>query len=203
MKKYILFLLGIMLFSPSCQDEILDTRDTIVDDSALVLEPFISAFNQYQADDFDLQSVLKTAKSGKRTLTKSIEFKRSTGTFDILPNMGFCDVIPAPMQMVVEGSGIATHLGLFDVLNLACMDGDANFMSPVYGFITAACGSEIHTMMGYPYPDVENPPNLFYPYTIIGGTEKYKDASGSFLMYGYTDPETGLWSFTGEGEITY
>ncbi len=78
-----------------------------------------------------------------------------------------------------------------------------NFMSPVYGFITAACGSEIHTQMGIPYPDLDNPPNLFYPYTIIGGKEKYKDASGYFLMYGYTDPATGLWSFTGEGEITY
>lgn len=203
MKKYVVFLFGIMLLSTSCEDEILDTRDRMVEESDFVLEPYINAFNHYQADDFDLQTYLKSAKSAKKTLTKSIEFKRSTGTFSVVPNMGFCDDIPAPLQMVVEGSGIATHLGLFKVLNLACMDIYGNFLSPVSGFITAACGSEIHTMMGVPYPDLDNPPNLYYPYTIIGGTEKYKGASGYFLMYGYTDPATGKWSFTGKGEITY
>jgi hypothetical protein len=203
MKKYFLFLFGIMLLSSSCEDEILDTGDKMVNESDFVLEPYINAFNQYQADDFNLQTGLKSAKSGKKTLTKSIEFKRSTGTFDVVPNMGFCDDILAPLQMVIEGEGIATHLGRFTVKNLACMDWDGTFMSPVYGFITAACGSEIHTMMGIPYPDLENPPNLFYPYRIIGGTEKYQDASGHFLMYGYTDPSTGQWSFTGEGEISY
>ncbi len=202
MKKNVLFLIGIMLLSSSCQDEILDTRERMVEETDFVLEPYIRAFNQYQADDFDLQAALKSAKSGKKALTKSIEFKRSTGTFSIVPDAGYCAGIPAPLQMVIEGSGIATHLGLFKVQNLACMDWDGTFMSPVYGFITAACGSEIHTMMGIPYPDLENPPNLFYPYTIIGGTEKYQDANGYFLMYGYTDAE-GRWSFTGEGEITY
>ena len=203
MKKYVFFLFGVMLLSSSCEKEILDTRDKMVEESGPVLEPYINAFNQFHLDDFDPQPALKAAKPGKETLTKRIEFKRSTGTFSIVPDAGYCSGIPAPLQMLVEGSGIATHFGLFQVKNLACMDWDGSFMSPVHGFIKAACGSEIHTQMGIPYPDLENPPNLFYPYTIIGGTENYQDASGYFLMYGYTDPSTGLWSFTGEGEITY
>jgi len=183
------------------RQEILSRIDHYLEDSRL--EPYINAFNQYHADDFDLEAVLKASKHGKKPKTKTITFKRSTGTFKIVPDAGYCTAIPAPFQMVIEGSGNASHLGLFKVLNLACMGMDFSFMSPVFGTITAASGSEIHTQMGAPYPDLENPPNLFYPYTIIGGTDKYEDASGNFLMHGYTDPDTGLWSFTGEEEITY
>jgi hypothetical protein len=104
---------------------------------------------------------------------------------------------------VIEGSGIATHLGLYTVRNLACIDQYGGYASPVYGFITAACGSEIHTMMDSAYPDEENPPNWYYHYTIIGGTKKYQGASGYFLMYGFIDDMTGTWSLTGEGRITY
>ena len=85
------------------------------------------------------------------------------------------------------------------------MRGDyfGNFDSPVYGFITAACGSEIHAMMGAPTPDMDNPPYLFYPYMIIGGTDKYENASGYFIMYGIIDYMTGEWSLTGKGQISY
>lgn len=208
MKKYILFLFGIMLFPTSCQEKTMDNFDSVSDEAIPLLEPAIKAFNQYQADDFYPQFALKSAKSAEVTLTKKVEFKRSTGTFGIVPNMGFCDEFEAPYQMVIEGSGIATHLGLITVRNLACLNQDLEYVSPVYGFITAACGSEIHTMMGIPYPDPdnpdpENPLYFFYPYTIIGGTGKYKDVGGYFLMHGYIDYFTGTWSLTGEGEITY
>jgi hypothetical protein len=203
MKKYNLFLLGIMLFATSCQEKTLDTFDSVNVESISLLEQSIKAFNQYKADDFYLLSALKSGKSAEVTLTKKVEFKRSSGTFGVVPNTGFCDAVQAPYQLVIEGSGIATHLGLFTVRNLACLNMKGEYISPVYGFITAACGSEIHTQMDYAYPDEQNPPNLFYHYNIIGGTGKYQDASGYFLMHGYIDDMSFTWSLTGEGEISY
>ena len=200
MKKSFLFLLGVMFFASSCQDENMVIEESAVEENGVVLEPYILAFNQYEADEMDIPP---SFKSGKKKLTKTIVFKRSSGTFMVVQNLDYCGGFTPSLQVLIEGSGIATHLGLITVVNLACVNQYSQFLTPVYGFITAASGSEIHTQMGTPYPDLDNPPNIYYPYTIIGGTEKYSDASGYFLMYGFTDYTTGLWNFTGEGEITY
>ena len=191
------------MFITSCQEIVPEISDTMSEKDNALLKSSVRALNQFQADELVLNAAMKSGKSAEVTLTKSIEFKRSAGTFGIVENTGFCDAFQAPYQLVIEGSGIATHLGLITVRNLACLDQYGQYASPVYGFITAACGSEIHTMMDYAYPDEENPPNWFYHYTIIGGTEQYRDASGYFLMYGFIDDMSGTWSLTGEGRITY
>jgi hypothetical protein len=82
---------------------------------------------------------------------------------------------------------------------------DGNFLSPVLGFITAANGDVIYTELGAPYPDLANPPNLFYPYKIIGGSSggRFDGAEGYITMYGIVDYVTGTWMLRGEGEITY
>ncbi len=59
--------------------------------------------------------------------------------------------------------------------------------------------------MGMPYPDLDNPPNFYYPYDIIGGSEggRFENATGYINMYGIVDYIEGIWTLTGEGEITY
>ena len=203
MEKYFLIFLGVLLFTTSCQDESLLNQDVMFEENEMNLEPYVKAYNQYEADEFNLLPALKSAESHKKTLTKTIVFKRSSGTLSIVVNPGYCGDFSPPLQMVIEGTGIATHLGKITVVNLACVSMEGSIVSYVYGFITAACGSEIHTRMGTPYPDFDNLPNLYYPYTIIGGTGKYSGATGSILMYGSTDLTTGLWSFIGEGSISY
>ena len=107
--------------------------------------------------------------------------------------------------MVIEGGGTATHIGQYQVENLACVTPAGEFLSPVLGYITAANGDVIHTQMGMPYPDLDNPPNFYYPYDIIGGSEggRFENATGYINMYGIVDYIEGIWTLIGEGEITY
>jgi hypothetical protein len=149
--------------------------------------------------------VIVSKSLNSMAVTKTIVFQPSTGTFGVIANPGYCSDFNPPLQMVIEGGGIASHIGRYSVENLACVDMNGNFLSPVLGFITAANGDVIFTQMGAPYPDLDNAPNFFYPYTVIGGSTggRFEDATGSITMYGVVDYVTGTWMLSGEGEITY
>lgn len=200
MKKYLFLLMGVIFLASSCQDDRRSGDNSLGYNEDELLKLCINSFNHYAAEEWTLPA---TVKSNGNPVTKTIIFQNSSGTAAIVPNQGYCGAFTPPLQFVIEGSGIATHIGLFTVSNLACVDVSGNFLSPLYGFITAANGDEIHTQMGMPYPDLDNPPNIFYPYTIIGGTGRFENATGELLMHGISDFVTMTWSLTGEGEITY
>lgn len=199
MKNYYLLFIGLLLFAFSCQDKQQLIEKDAETGSQVNLKAYIEAFNHYNGDEF-LPADLKC--NGK-PVTKTLIIHDASGTMGVTINEEYCSDYTPSLQFFVEGEGHATHLGLFSVLNLACVDIYSNFLTPVYGFLTAANGDEVHTQMGFPYPDVNNPPNMYYPYTIIGGTGRFDGATGNILMYGIVDYNFGTWEFTGEGEITY
>jgi len=202
MKKYLLVLTGVIFLFASCakgnlEDEMLQTQN---DKETLIKT--LNSLNSYVPSQMN-PSFAKSPNAN--AVTKTIVFHPSTGTFGVVPNPGDCPDFNPPLQMVIAGGGTATHIGKYTVENLACVDELGNFLSPVLGFITAANGDVIYTQMGMPYPDLDNPPNLYYPYTILGGSMggRFEHAMGSILMYGAVDYETGTWTLSGEGEITY
>ena len=202
MKNYFLLLIGAIFLLASCQ------KDNPVDENELnaapsldeVLVKCIQNFNHYQADE---STFLMTKKAKIDGVTRKIVFHEASGIMYVVPNQGDCGEFSPPLQMVVEGTGIATHVGRLTVTNLTCVDEAGNFLSPIYGFIIGANGDEIHTMMGTPYPDLDNPPNIYYPYTIIGGTGRFDGATGDVMMHGITDFVNGTWTLSGDGEISY
>lgn len=202
MKKYLILLVGVVLMIASCNRDNLDNEFPLSQNKEETLKKTVLNFNTYAP----VETPAVSSKSDNANLvTKKIVFYPSSGTFGVVVNPGYCPDLDPPLQMVIAGGGNATHLGTYTVENLACVDVDGNFLSPILGFITAANGDVIYTQMGAPYPDLDNPPNLYYPYVILGGSAggRFDGATGSITMYGTVDYATGTWTLSGEGEITY
>ena len=202
MKKHLLILVAVFFAITSCNKSDLQDEFPVSQNKEETLMKTLNNLNTYSPAE---QPVAFSKSSNANVVTKKIVFYPSTGTFGVVPNPGYCSDFNPPLQMVIAGGGNATHIGKYTVENLACVDVDGNFLSPVLGFITAANGDVIYTELGEPYPDLANPPNLFYPYTIIGGSSggRFDGAEGYITMYGIVDYVTGTWMLSGEGEITY
>jgi len=202
MKKYLIILAGAVFIFASCAKDNMENDFPMTQNEEVTLMKTINNFNSYVP--VALPNISSKSPNGNK-VTKNIVFQPSSGTFAVIPNPGYCPDLDPPLQMVIEGGGIATHLGQYTVENLACVDVNGDFLSPVLGFITASNGDVIHTVLGAPYPDLDNPPNLYYPYTILGGSSegRFEGATGYITMYGNVDYTNGTWILSGEGEITY
>jgi hypothetical protein len=198
MKNFIVFVIGALFIAFSCQKN--SVEGTVYDED-VVLEKSIFNFNHNRVGDM---SIPDAKKPNGKAVTKTIIFHNSSGYGSVIVNPEECGDFSPPLQLIIDGGGTATHLGLYTVINKVCIDIDGNFLSPVLGFMTAANGDEIHSIMGNPYPDMDNPPNVYFPYTIIGGTGRFDGASGHIDMYGIAKLEPPFdWHLTGIGEITY
>lgn len=138
-------------------------------------------------------------KSSKAmAVTRTIKFQRSSGYFDFVYPSTECSPY---VQVLIVGTGNATFLGNFDVINKYCFDGEEP-VGPIYGFLTAANSDEIHTQMigatEVPAPEISN-----FEYIILGGTGRFEGASGYIHMYGTIDRVNFIFNLEGEGEITF
>ncbi|MDX1314759.1 MAG: hypothetical protein R3356_04600, partial [Eudoraea sp.] len=153
----------------------------------------------------------RTSKSvNANQVTKEFKMLYSRGTVGVVPNSDPYSDGPnsgcsglGDLQFVVDGGGIGSLIGKFTVRNLACVDMEGNFVSPLYGWITAANGDVIHTMLVNVTPDMDNLNFATYHYEIIGGSEggRFENASGFIYIYG--DTTANPFDFVGGGEITY
>lgn len=134
-------------------------------------------------------------KDHAKAMTKVIKFFEAEGPFEFNYTIEGC--APAPF-LTVSGSGTATHLGLYTIINLGCYDG----YSLILGTITAANGDEIHTYIESAYQDVITG-IWYYHYVIYNGTGKFEGATGDINMYGTLDFEYFVWNLQGEGAIAY
>ncbi len=135
------------------------------------------------------------SKKGNHVVTKTIKFFDAEGPFVFDYNIVGCS--PAP-YLSVSGTGNATHLGLYSVVNQGCYDG----LNPIFGVITAANGDEIHTYIAHAEQDPDT--GIWtYHYKIYDGTGRFEDANGDIFMVGTLDFENWLWKLAGEGTITY
>ena len=96
-------------------------------------------------------------------------------------------------MLLVQGSGHASHLGAFTVINYLCYENPGI----TRGLLTAANGDQIHTMVTGP------PVDGVYNYAILGGTGRFEEATGYIDMWGDIDLVAETFDLEGLGEITY
>jgi hypothetical protein len=110
-----------------------------------------------------------------------------------------------PVSFVADGSGdgIATHLGLFTLTwEFTVIIADGTGSGPVH--LIAANGDEIFTTAGGT-SEPTSTPGVFHiteVQTITGGTGRFANAKGSFIVDRLTDLNTGLTSGSFNGTIT-
>lgn len=126
---------------------------------------------------------------------KTIKFHEAEGPFEFKYGVDGCDPYP---YLNINGTGIASHIGNYSVINYGCYDG----FSLILGVITAANGDEIHTYINSAYQDLETG-MWYYHYKVYNGTGRFAGAEGDIYMTGTLDFENFKWSLQGEGFITY
>lgn len=202
MRKLIAYVVGALFLFVSCHSDELQSDEALFNANDMILMQAVKSFNNQNSPK---TSTMTLKSSNANRVTKELVFKYSKGTFSVIPNPGYCGDYSPPLQFVVEGTGIASHIGKFTVKNMACVDGQGMILTPLYGFITAANGDVINTVVVKSYPDESNPPYVNYEYAIIGGSEggRFEGATGVIYLYGVVDYTTGTFYFEGSGEITY
>ncbi len=133
----------------------------------------------------------------RAAITKTIKFFELSGTIEYDVNACGPDT-----KVMILGEGNATHLGRYTVLNTYCVNSDGIPVSPVYGFITAANGDEIHTMLiGSSY---NSDLDLFYlQYLVLDGTGRFEGVTGTISMFGTMDAQNLVWTLEGEATINF
>ena len=137
-------------------------------------------FVSCQSDDLQIDEAAKSANATK--VTKTMTIKSYEGTILYVTGGDGCG-----MQFVQKGTGIASHIGQFSVINTGCLETNLNNFE---GIMTAANGDMIYyndirfecadSSEPEPCPEVEA---TFY-YTIYGGTGRFANAEGTLVTEG-------------------
>jgi len=138
------------------------------------------------------------ALKGAKLKTKTLKFHESSGI--ILEDPVLCDICgmcESGSLLLIQGTGHATHLGAFTVVNYYCLEQ----FGILRGQLTAANGDQIFTMVTKePYEDDRG---LVYYYSILDGNGRFEGAKGYVEMWGLIDYDEGIWELEGLGEIIY
>ena len=135
---------------------------------------------------------------GAKLKTKTLKFHESSGIILDDPVLfDDCDICETVAFMLIQGTGHATHLGAFTVVNYICYEQS----DLLRGELTAANGDKIHTMVVGTSMDEEL--GLIYHYLIWDGTGRFEGAGGFIDMWGLIDYDEGIFDLEGLGEITY
>ena len=182
----------------SCSNETLQNDlNYTLDQEALQNERYLTPLVNYDVTkcfpDFQIPLNTQTA------ITKTIKV-RGAGTIAILfPPNNNCGTNEA--EVIIEGQGHATHLGLFTFYAPYCSLDGVNPVSPILGVQTAANGDELHSVLVGAGED----PDLGYyqDWVFFDGTGRFEDATGEIRLYSVIDYVTFTYSNHGVGTVTY
>lgn len=164
-----------------------------IPDPELLFSPF---FNYSFPGDLPVnQDMLKSA-----TVAKTIKFWEISGPMEFQAN-GDC----APYYNVrLTGVGQSSLMGQYNVLDVFCSDG-VGAVGPIYGFLTAANGDEIHTMVTGAGPAEDNDKyEAYYTYMVLDGTGRFENiVSGEMIIYVNADFGSMTWNGEGEGTLIF
>lgn len=141
------------------------------------------------------QPPASTSRINGNAVEKTIKFFEADGPFEFDYDVNGCAPYP---YATITGSGIASLIGNYNVINYGCYDG----FSVILGVITAANGDEIHTYINSAYQDL-NTGLWYYHYKVYNGTGRFLGAFGDIYVQGALDFDNFVWSLQGEGTITY
>ena len=134
--------------------------------------------------------------SKTKVFTRPFKVKGS-GTFEVVAPSEFQDLI----QVLIQGQGNATHLGLFHAEITYCTDFEYNHY--LTGKQIAANGDEIYFYsVGFGVDDEGE----WTEYIYSGGTGRFENASGELKLYGvseFTGPTSGVYKNHGSGTLSY
>ena len=145
---------------------------------------------------------LTTALAGPGAADKSVAFKGSIQTFEIIDFSG----LPTTITSDAVGTGNATHLGRFSATWFVVID---TRNSPIVGIgpgvYTAANGDSFFVdSVGEGSPtDDPDVISILDRLTITGGTGRFAGATGSFIRKALLNLVTGFSSGSFEGTISY
>lgn len=138
-----------------------------------------------------------TLKSGK-IIERNILFRNLQGSFMYEANPENAD---CPVHGITSGSGNATHLGKITFQHIYCCNEQGWPLFYVEGFVEAANGDKIFTMVIEEWTD-EN--GLQHQHSeIIGGTGRFEDCTGELNMVVSIDWENFTFTGSGSGTISY
>jgi hypothetical protein len=190
MKTHIACFFVLLIAAAGCEKA--NSSNEEIPDPELLLSPFFGY--TYTGGLPENQSNLKSA-----TVTKTIKFLETSGIMEF--SEGDC----APyFNTKLTGEGQSSLMGKYSLLNTFCSDG-VNPVTPIYGFLTAANGDEIHTMVTEAGAAVENEfYELYYIYQVLGGTGRFEHIlSGEMIIYANVDFVNLTWTCEGEGTLIF
>lgn len=201
MKKILLYAIGALFLLVSCQSDQLESDDVLIQDNEMILEKAMESLMNYSSP---ANSVRVRNNPNANQVTRQWRMWFSRGTLSVVPNPGDCGDYDPPLQFLIEGDGLATHVGRFTFTNTACFDPDQGFLTPLLGVLTASAGDQLYFVLTEVVPDPDNENFATRYWDIIGGSEggRFEDASGWLALYG--DSTTNPFdNFIGWGEWTY
>ena len=152
-------------------------------------------------NDFAKSAEEDALKSEKNIVARPFKIKGS-GT------IAFVEPAECPglAQLFAEGTGKASHLGLFTVELTICSNFDfehpENLIYEINGTQTAANGDKLYFSSSYENGDINFVDgSTLYHYK--NGTGRFEDVEGEITLYGVADIPGGVYSNYGEGWIRY
>lgn len=124
---------------------------------------------------------------------------RSAGTFQAIGPSAECSNPELPVTILLEGSGNASHIGLYDVAITWCTNPIFDLAAPenfIVGTLTAANGDII-------YFESTSFNGESVDYRVTDGTGRFAGASGVFNLATTqfaVNPETGAGTYANQGE---
>lgn len=190
MKTQIALFFVLLIAAMACEKASSSNEESL--DPELLLSPFFGY--TYTGELPNNQNYLKGA-----TVTKTIKFLEISGIMEF--QEGDC----APyLNVSLIGEGRSSLMGKYSLLNTFCSDG-VDPVTPIFGFLTAANGDEIHTMVTEAGIAEENDVyDLYYIYTVLGGTGRFEHiVSGEMIIYSNVDWGALSWICEGEGTLVF
>lgn len=125
---------------------------------------------------------------------------KQTSTGQLIPD-GWCNQAGGIARFSAPGSGVASHIGRFDLEQTQCTDLTSFAVTSGEATMVAADGDEIY--MTYEGQAVDSDPlTLALDYVAVGGTGRYANAEGEIHVRVVFTSDT-TWTSTGTGWLQY
>jgi len=155
-------------------------------------------------DDFQTENNGDGSSLLKSAVTKQFKINNASGAleFSYSPE-NVC--YPYFAQNRNYGTGTASHFGKITLESSYCVNQQGGFASAWTGTITTANGDVIYFKNDDPASTstLDENWNAHVEYNIVGGTGKYKGATGFFYMNGIVNIPEQYWNVAGAGTINY
>lgn len=198
MKKLSIFIMAFVAIISSCStDNVQNDLNTTLDNDALQTERYLTPLVNYDVQtcfpDFQFPLIIRNEN------TKTLKLRSAGTTVLLFPPNNNCN--PNEVEVVLNGEGHATHLGLFTFFASYCSLDGINPVSPILGVQTAANGDELYSVLVGAGEDPEL--GYYQDWVFYGGSGRFEDATGEIRLYAIVDFINLTWSNHGVGTITY